>query len=239
MKLSLLHFSVVILGVHQVIAAPAPVASVSSSMESSNAVQAVPDATSSLAAPTVLPVADAAEGSIALDLPLVQELGWGQNDIDVLTGFLEAIERLGELAGSQQSLDPVTQQLLRDFQAEARELIANAGYTYQLAKDSTEGLVLSRIFVEDGVGAIGYHPKGIPEVVEGLVKGLAHLLETLKKKADDGSVISQWIYTLVNNLLTTLGKKLEEAILPKIKPELASSPTPAKKLPLSSSTFLH
>ncbi|CAO3588970.1 unnamed protein product [Absidia cylindrospora] len=225
MKLSLIIFSAVILGVHQVIAAPASVSkSISSSVKA-----AVPGVTSSLVAPTMLP-----EGAITLDSPLVQELGWSQNDIDILTGFLNAIDRLGDLTGQQ--FDPATQQLLSDFQAEARELIANAGYKYQLSKAdnmNTNG-ILSRILVEDAVGTIIYKPKGLPEVVDGLVKALEQLLEKLQKKADDGSILSEKLLTFINNLLTSLGKQIEDHLFPKSKPA-----SPASKLSLNSPTFLH
>ncbi|ORZ06254.1 hypothetical protein BCR42DRAFT_427370 [Absidia repens] len=77
----------------------------------------------------------------ALEADMIQH-GWDKKDTQVLTTFLDTIDRLGDIVG-QASLGPAGSEALANFQSETQRLMAEAGYEYRQLSDNRR--VLTRV----------------------------------------------------------------------------------------------
>ncbi|KAI8330101.1 hypothetical protein BC941DRAFT_456954 [Chlamydoabsidia padenii] len=143
----------------------------------------------------------------ALESDLVAHYGWDKKSTQVLTSFLDTIDRLGEMVGPE-NLDAKSAALLAEFQTQARELIAQAGYEYRQLADNRR--VLTRISTE------AYHEQLIPELLQSLLKTLGDLLTKLKGSIKGDDVISKVLSTVLD-LLINVGKALSDMLKPKPK----------------------
>lgn len=139
--------------------------------------------------------APASTNDNALESDLVTHYGWDKKSTQVLTTFLDTIDRLGDMVGPE-NLDAKSASLLADFQAQARQLIAQAGYEYRQLADNRR--VLTRLSTSES----GVHEQLIPELLQSLLKTLGDLLTKLKSSIKGTDIISKVLNTVLDLLIS-------------------------------------
>ncbi|CAO3593715.1 unnamed protein product [Absidia cylindrospora] len=180
MKFNILALSATVFLFNQVFAAPAD----------TNSVEKVPHL----------------ETDNALEADLMTHHGWDKKDTEVLTTFLDSIDSLSEMVGQAATEYPAVAGVLTEFQTNAKQMMAEAGYEYRQLSDNRR--VLTRVSSENGV----FHEELIPELIDNLVKKLTGLLTTLQKKLSDlglPDIITKMIGS-VAGLIQKIGDKISK-----------------------------
>ncbi|SAM03034.1 hypothetical protein [Absidia glauca] len=141
----------------------------------------------------------------ALEADLITHYGWDKKSTQVLTTFLDTIDRLGDMVGPE-NLDAKSAGLLADFQAQARQLIAQAGYEYRQLADNRR--VLTRLSTSESA----VHEESlIGDLLSPLLNGLKDLLTNLKKSFSGSDIISK-VLNKVIDLLIKIATKLSDML---------------------------
>jgi hypothetical protein len=149
--------------------------------------------------------APASTNDNALESDLIAHYGWDKKSTQVLTTFLDTIDRLGDMIGPE-NLDAKSAGLLADFQAQARQLIAQAGYEYRQLADNRR--VLTRLSTSESAV---HEESVIGDLLQSLLKGLGDLLAKLKDSIKGTDIISK-VLNGVLDLLIKIGNSLSDLL---------------------------
>ncbi|KAI8089039.1 uncharacterized protein BX664DRAFT_349460 [Halteromyces radiatus] len=148
----------------------------------------------------------------ALEADLIRKLGWEKTDSQVLTNFIEAVDKLGNMV-DQEGMDSATSNMLSQFQANARQLINNAGYEYRLLADNRR--ILSRV---SGTEQNTYREEMLNTLIERLVRGLVELLNSLRTgqgNAPMNTEVMNRLVGLITSVLQSVGRSLQDSLFPR------------------------